>query len=62
LTGAPDTGSSPEQPELERVESEASIDPDSTVGTGSVFAIGCTVMMLIILLIGIAIFISRQAN
>jgi hypothetical protein len=37
-------------------------DPDSTVGTGSVFAIGCTVLMLIILLIGIAVFISRQAN
>jgi hypothetical protein len=35
-------------------------DPDSTVGTGSVFAIGCTVLVFLILLGGIAFFVARQ--
>jgi hypothetical protein len=53
-------------PDLDPVEPPANpefeIDPDdeSTVGTGSVLAIGCSVIVLLILLFGIALFISRQ--
>lgn len=45
------------------VNPELELDPadeDSTVGTGSVLAIGCSVIVLLILIVGIALFISRQ--
>lgn len=48
----------PANPELE-------LDPtpdDSTVGTGSFLAIGCSVVVLLILVIGIALFVSRQMS
>ncbi len=48
----------PANPELE-------LDPtpdESTVGTGSFLAIGCSVIVLLILLIGIALFVSRQMS
>jgi hypothetical protein len=41
------------------------LDPtpdDSTVGTGSILAIGCSVIVLLIIIFGIALFISRQAG
>jgi len=56
-------------PDLDPVEPPANpeleLDPtpdDSTVGTGSILAIGCSVIVLIILIFGIALFISRQAG
>jgi hypothetical protein len=56
-------------PDLDPVEPPANpeleLDPtpeDSTVGTGSVLAIGCSVIVLIVLVFGIALFISRQIN
>lgn len=49
------------QPATDQPQPEA-IDPDSTVGTGSVFAIGCSILFLILTLIGVGIFISRQIN
>lgn len=56
-------------PDLDPVEPPANpeleLDPtpdDSTVGTGSVLAIGCSVIVLLILIVGIALFISRQMN
>jgi hypothetical protein len=48
----------PANPEME-------LDPtpdDSTVGTGSILAIGCSVIVLLIIIFGIALFISRQAG
>ena len=48
----------PANPELE-------LDPtpdESTVGTGSVLAIGCSVIVLLILIVGIALFVSRQMS
>ena len=54
-------------PDLDPVEPPANpeleLDPtpdSSTVGTGSVLAIGCSLIVLIILIFGIALFISRQ--
>ncbi len=54
-------------PDLDPIEPPANpemeLDPtadDSTVGTGSILAIGCSVIVLLILLVGIALFISRQ--
>jgi hypothetical protein len=56
-------------PDLDPIEPPANpemeLDPtpdDSTVGTGSVLAIGCSVIVLLILIFGIALFISRQAG
>ena len=46
----------PANPELELDPA----DEDSTVGTGSVLAVGCSVLVIFILIIGIALFISRQ--
>ncbi len=46
----------PANPELE-------LDPDdvdSTVGTGSVLAIGCSLVVLLILIVFVGLFISRQ--
>ncbi|MEZ4507142.1 MAG: hypothetical protein R2848_15150 [Thermomicrobiales bacterium] len=55
-------------PDLDPVEPPANpemeLDPtseDSTVGTGSVLAIGCSLIVLLILIFGIALFISRQS-
>ena len=56
-------------PDLDPIEPpvnpEFELDPtpdDSTVGTGSFLAIGCSVIVLLILLIGIALFVSRQMS
>jgi hypothetical protein len=56
-------------PDLDPVEPPANpemeLDPtpdDSTVGTGSILAIGCSVIVLLIIIFGIALFISRQAG
>ncbi|MCO5220224.1 MAG: hypothetical protein M9947_01420 [Thermomicrobiales bacterium] len=57
-------------PDLDPVEPPANpefeIDPtpddESTVGTGSVLAIGCSVIVLLILIFGIALFVSRQMS
>lgn len=46
----------PANPELELDPA----DEDSTVGTGSVLAIGCSIIVIFILIIGVALFISRQ--
>jgi len=62
LSGAPETGASPAGEQHGRHDDEPAVDPDSTVGTGSVFAIGCTLLMVIILFIGIALFIWRQTS
>jgi hypothetical protein len=35
---------------------------DSTVGTGSVIGIGCTIVVLLITCLGVAIFVWRQVN
>jgi hypothetical protein len=45
-----------------RTGSDSGPDSDSTVGTGSFFALGCTLITLIIVVIGVAIFILRQAT
>jgi hypothetical protein len=55
VSQAPETEPSPQQAQP---GAETIIDPESTVGTGSVFAIGCTVLMLIVLIIGLAIFFT----
>jgi hypothetical protein len=62
LAASSDSGSPPDNEGAAPSPPAPEVDPDSTVGTGSVFAIGCTLLMLIILLAGIALFISRQAN
>jgi hypothetical protein len=49
----------PANPELEL---DPEPDQESTVGTGSILAIGCSVIVLLILIFGIALFISRQAG
>lgn len=56
-------------PDLDPVDPPANpeldLDPaadDSTVGTGSVLAIGCSLVVLIILFVGIALFIARQID
>ena len=56
-------------PDLDPVEPPANpeldLDPtdeDSTVGTGSILAIGCSVVVLLILIVGIALFVSRQMS
>jgi hypothetical protein len=56
-------------PDLDPVEPPANpeleLDPtpdDSTVGTGSILAIGCSVIVLLILIFGVALFITRQAG
>lgn len=41
---------------------EPSLDPDSTVGTGSVFAIGCSIVVFLIILAGVAYFVARQLD
>jgi hypothetical protein len=44
-----------------RTRAEALSAPEEgTVGTGSAFAIGCTVVMLLICLIGIAIIVATR--
>jgi hypothetical protein len=45
-----------------QVEPAREAGPDSTVGTGSVIAIGCTLLTLLLTLIGVAIFIARQIS
>jgi len=47
------------KPELEL---DPAPDEESTVGTGSILAIGCSLVVLLILFIGIALFISRQID
>ncbi|MGD9712682.1 MAG: hypothetical protein AB7V46_11510 [Thermomicrobiales bacterium] len=37
-------------------------DSDSTVGVGSVFAIGCSLIVLVIMLGGVCYFIARQVG
>lgn len=56
-------------PDLDPVDPPANpeldLDPsadDSTVGTGSVLAIGCSLVVFIILFVGIALFIARQID
>jgi len=49
----------PANPELEL---DPYPDDESTVGTGSVLAIGCSIIVLLILFVGIALFISRQID
>jgi hypothetical protein len=48
----------PANPELE-------LDPDdeeSTVGTGSVLAIGCSLVVLVLLVVFVGLFIARQID
>jgi hypothetical protein len=35
---------------------------ESTVGTGSVFAIGCSILALLFVCVGVGIFMWRQVN
>ena len=49
----------PANPELDL---DPTPDEESTVGTGSILAIGCSLVVLLILFVGIALFISRQVN
>ncbi len=51
-----------EPPANPEMELDPTPDEESTVGTGSVLAIGCSVIVLLILIVGIALFISRQVN
>jgi len=51
-----------EPPANPEFEIDSTPDEASTVGTGSFIAIGCSVIVLIILFIGIALFVSRQVN
>ena len=47
------------------VNPELELDPaneDSTVGTGSVLAIGCSLIVLIILIVGIALYIAPRID
>jgi hypothetical protein len=53
----PDETPAPKTPEA------APVSPaESTVGTGSVIGIGCTIFVLIFVCIGVAIFMWRQVN
>ena len=48
----------PANPELE-------LDPDdedSTVGTGSILAIGCSLVVLVLLVVFVGLFIARQID
>lgn len=56
-------------PDLDPVEPPANpeleLDPndeESTVGTGSVLAIGCSLVVLLLLVIFVGLFIARQIN
>lgn len=51
-----------EPPANPEMELDPTPDEESTVGTGSFIAIGCSVIVLLILIVGIALFISRQVN
>ena len=42
--------------------SETIIDDDSTVGVGSVFAIGCSLIVVLIMLGGVCYFIAQRLN
>ncbi len=41
---------------------EPAVAEESTVGTGSVFGIGCTILALLFVCVGVAIFMWRQVN
>ncbi len=43
----------------ERLPESAPTVVDSTVGTGSFFGIGCTVLTVVVILLGIVIFVLR---
>jgi hypothetical protein len=43
-------------------ESSAGPPAESTVGTGSVIGLGCTIVILLITCIGVAIFMWRQVH
>lgn len=58
--GAPSTGERAISPDAPPDQSGSAPD-ESTVGTGSYVAIGCTVVTLIITLIGIAIILISRA-
>lgn len=51
-----------EPPANPEMELDPTPDEESTVGTGSFIAIGCSLIVLLILIVGIALFISRQVN
>jgi hypothetical protein len=48
----------PANPELELDPN----DEESTVGTGSVLAIGCSLVVLVLLVVFVGLFIARQIN
>jgi hypothetical protein len=53
---------SPAEPDAPAPPSEPVAAEDSTVGTGSIFGIGCTVLALLFVCVGVAIFMWRQVN
>ena len=48
----------PANPELELDPN----DEDSTVGTGSILAIGCSLVVLVLLVVFVGLFIARQID
>ena len=49
------------EPRAEPVTTDARVDAEeSTVGTGSVVAIGCTVASLLFILVGLVVFVILQ--
>jgi hypothetical protein len=56
-TAVPESPPAPETPTPPAASPE-----ESTVGTGSVIGLGCTIFVLIFVCIGVAIFMWRQVN
>jgi hypothetical protein len=53
----------PEEPAAERESGRGEQEePESTSGVGTMLAVGCTALMLIVLLAGVCIFIARQVT
>lgn len=44
------------------IDEQPAPDPDSTVGTGSIFAIGCSIITILVILVGVAIFIAGRLD
>ncbi|MEZ4499373.1 MAG: hypothetical protein R2839_04725 [Thermomicrobiales bacterium] len=59
---SPSAGALPDQDGLSGVVAEGEDDPESTVGVGSAFAIGCSLIVVIILLGGVCYFIAQQVR
>jgi hypothetical protein len=52
----------PTEPDTPAATIQPAAAEESTVGTGSVFAIGCSILALLFVCVGVGIFMWRQVN